>query len=213
MTQELDVALAVTQVLDALPVLYCIGGSFASTVHGEERATRDVDLLVALRTPHVRAFVQALTTTFFIQEQDVQDAVVIAPTLQATPWQRATFSMIHQATFFKADIFVSSGRAFDTSQFARRVAITVAPDRTLAVASAEDTILAKLEWYRMGNEVSDRQWRDVLSVLAAQATMLDESYVRQWADALGVRDLLERALGNAAQSPPDRQQRKLFDES
>jgi poly(3-hydroxyalkanoate) synthetase len=129
--QELEVALAVTQALDALGVSYCIGGSFASTVHGEARLTRDVDVLTALRAPHIQPFVRALEATFFIQRQEVQQAIALAPTLQQTPHQRASFSMLHQPSFFKADIFVSSGRQFDVSQFARRVAIAVAPNRHL----------------------------------------------------------------------------------
>ena len=123
-------------------------------------------------------------------------AVGRAPSLRDTPQQRATFNMIHQASFFKADIFVSSGRPFDTSQFERRVLIAVSPGRSLAIASAEDTVLAKLEWYRIGGEISDRQWRDVLAVLAAQSTRLDHAYMRRWATALGVPDLLDRAIGN-----------------
>jgi predicted nucleotidyltransferase len=107
MTPELDVTLAVTQVLDTLGVSYCVGGSFASTVHGEERATRDVDLLVALRHAHIRAFVDALSPAFYVQEHDVQEAVALAPMLRDTPHQRATFSIIHQASFFKVDMFVS----------------------------------------------------------------------------------------------------------
>ena len=63
------------------------------------------------------------------------------------------------------------------------------------VASPEDTILAKLEWYRLGDEISDRQWRDILGVLAVQGDRLDLAYMRQWAATLDVSDLLERALG------------------
>ena len=66
------------------------------------------------------------------------------------------------------------------------------------VASPEDTILAKLEWYRLGDEISDRQWRDILGVLAVQGDRLDFAYMRQWAATLDVSDLLERALDEIA---------------
>lgn len=207
---ELDVALAVTKTLDTLGVLYCVGGSFSSTVFGEARSTRDVDILAALRSEHISSFTNALDADFYVQLQDVQEAVTRAPTLHNTPSQRATFGMIHRATFFKADIFVSSGRAFDASQFARRVMIEVAPDQSLAMSSAEDTILAKLEWYRIGSEVSERQWRDVLSVLAAQSMNLDYAYLQEWAITLGVRDLLDRALGSDAPPDAEAQQQQLF---
>lgn len=207
---ELDVALSITQTLDMLGVPYCVGGSFSSTVFGEARSTRDVDILAALCSGHVNSFTGALDANFYVQHQDVQEAVERAPTLRNTPSERATFGMIHRATFFKADVFVSSGRSFDASQFARRVMIDVAPNQSLAMSSAEDTILAKLEWYRIGNEVSERQWRDVLSVLAAQSANLDYAYLRQWATTLGVRDLLDRALGGDESPNRESQQQQLF---
>jgi hypothetical protein len=71
------------------------------------------------------------------------------------------------------------------------------PERSAYVASAEDTILAKLEWYRKGDEVSDRQWRDIQGVLKAQSDRLDLAYLRRWALQLNVDDLLERALAEA----------------
>ncbi len=65
------------------------------------------------------------------------------------------------------------------------------------MASAEDTILAKLEWFRAGGEVSERQWSDVVGVLRTVGPGLDQPYLLQWAGTLGVADLLERALGEA----------------
>jgi len=65
------------------------------------------------------------------------------------------------------------------------------------VATAEDTLLAKLEWYRIGGEVSERQWRDVLGILKVQAGRLNLAYLRRWAIELKVEDLLERAVNDA----------------
>jgi hypothetical protein len=63
------------------------------------------------------------------------------------------------------------------------------------VKTAEDTLLRKLEWYRLGGEVSDRQWSDVVGIVRTQAERLDGEYLRQWARVLEVDDLLTRALG------------------
>ncbi len=71
------------------------------------------------------------------------------------------------------------------------------PGRTLRVKSAEDTILRKLQWFRLGGEVSDRQWTDVLGILANQEAALDFDYLRRWARELEVSDLLERAREDA----------------
>ena len=97
---------------------------------------------------------------------------------------------------FKVDIFLARGRPFDRAQWARRSEQVIAtdPPRAAYVASAEDTILSKLEWYRLGGKASDWQWRDVLGVLRVQGDRLDLPYLRRWASELGVADLLQRAL-------------------
>ena len=81
----------------------------------------------------------------------------------------------------------------------RRVRLQVAsdPDSFLYVYTPEDTLLQKLRWYRLGGEVSDRQWRDVLGIVAVQGRSLDDSYLRSGADLLAVTDLLDRALREA----------------
>jgi hypothetical protein len=113
---------------------------------------------------------------------------------------RRSFNLIHLGTMLKVDVFVSKGRPFDRAALdrARPQALEEGPEaRRFSVASAEDTILAKLEWFRAGGEVSERQWSDVVGVLRTAGTTVDQSYLRQWALALGVGDLMERALGEA----------------
>jgi len=102
------------------------------------------------------------------------------------------------------DVFVSWRSEFARSQLDRRIRASISREAALEVflASAEDTILAKLDWYRRGGGTSDRQWRDVLGVLKVQAETLDRAHLREWAARLGVADLLCRAVDDAG-LPPD----------
>jgi hypothetical protein len=186
LSEPIAVTLKVVDVLDSIGVPYLIGGSLASTLHGMVRTTLDVDLVAEVRHEHVSPLVQLLANEFYI------DADSIIAAIQ----QRSSFNIIHLETMFKVDIFVAKQRTFDKSQFARRAAQIVVdePERTAYVASAEDTILTKLEWYRLGGESSERQWRDVLGVLKVQGDRLDLAYLRQWAVELKVADLLEKVL-------------------
>ena len=108
----------------------------------------------------------------------------------------SSFNLIHLETLFKVDVFVARARPFDRAQLSRRQRIQIGedPGRQAYVASAEDTVLAKLEGYRIGGEVSARQWRDVIGILQVQADRLDLEYVRRMAAELGVVDLLDGAL-------------------
>ena len=186
-----DILAATTPVVEALEQLevpYHIGGSVASSLNGIPRLTIDVDLVTNLKLEHVRPLVRLLEGEYYIDEDAVRDAVK----------RRSSFNVIHLESILKIDVFIAKSRVFDQEEF-RRVQLKTleGSDRPFYVASPEGTILNKLEWYRMGGEVSDRQWNDILGVLKVQGTNLDMAYLQRWAVALKVSDLLERALVDA----------------
>jgi hypothetical protein len=97
---------------------------------------------------------------------------------------------------FKADVFIPWESPFQQSQHtrARKQILSTQPEISAYFASPEDTILAKLDWYRKGNDISERQWCDVLGVLKLRQGDLDLEYLRKWATELNISDLLEKAL-------------------
>jgi len=180
----------VVDAFEALEVRYYVGGSVASSAHGAARASLDVDLVADLGLEHVHPLIGRLAAEYYVDEGRARAAVE----------SRRSFNLIHLGTMLKVDVFVSKGRPFDRAALdrARPQALEEGPEpRRFSVASAEDTILAKLEWFRAGGEVSERQWSDVVGVLRTVGTVADQPYLRQWAVALGVADLMEQALAEA----------------
>jgi hypothetical protein len=181
----------VVEVLERLAVGYSVVGSIASSAHGLARATLDVDVVADLHMTQVDAVVDALIEGYYVDRDAVLDAIR----------RRGMFNAIHLATMLKVDIYVLTGRPFDRESFARRRPLSLGdPARSFQVDTPEDTVLHKLEWYRAGGEVSERQWGDAVGVLRVQAGALDLDYMRRWAAELGVDDLLERGLAAAATS-------------
>jgi len=189
-TEPLAVTSQVVKVLESLDIPYFVGGSLASAFHGVPRATMDADLVADMRLDQVEAFVERLGGAFYADPVMIQDAIR----------HRSSFNLIHLSTMFKVDVFIRKERAFDHSQFQRRAPqiLALEPELTAYIASPEDIILAKLEWYRLGGEVSDRQWRDIRNILEVQADRLDWAYLRRWAAQLELSDLLERAKDEAS---------------
>lgn len=184
--EPIEVTLKVTGVFETLGVPYLIGGSLASILYGMMRTTQDADIVAEMRLEHLKFFVSALQEEFYMDDE------MIAEALQS----HSSFNIIHRETMFKVDVFIPRPRPFVKAQLARtqRRIFTFETEIGANFASPEDTILAKLEWYQLGGEVSERQWRDILGVLKVCAGELDLDYLKKWAVDLQVGDLLEGAL-------------------
>lgn len=184
-----QVALLVARRLEGLGIPYVIAGSIASTIHGEPRATLDVDVVILLRSSQTSDLCTTFERDFFVDRQGLREAV------------RTT--MIHRDQHVKVDLYPrpDSGINAEERRRAHRVRLTEGADSEVSVQSPEDTVLQKLVWYRKAGEVSDRQWRDVQGVLKARLRTLDHDYLRTWAAELGVADLLQRARRDAGLDP------------
>lgn len=176
----------IVDALDALAIPYAIGGSVASSVYGEPRSTHDIDVQVALHEPHLGPLLARLNRDYVISEELARSALA----------NFSSFQALHKQLFLKVDLFVSGPGPLDREQLERRrpeslPAIRAAP---IFVTAAENIVLRKLDWYRLGDGVSDRQWRDILGVLKIQGRELDIAYMREIAARVGLDALLRRAL-------------------
>lgn len=189
MFAQIHAMLRVAGVLDEMQVSYLVVGSVASSIHGFSRTTADADVVADLRPEHVGPLYAALKDEFYVDDQMMRRALSL----------RRMFNLIHMDTMFKVDIYVPKEDEFSRQQFKRARRETLLPGEAggVNIAAPEDTILAKLQWHRRGNEVSERQLTDVLGVLKVQRERLDLEYLREWAGRLEVSDLLERLLGEA----------------
>jgi hypothetical protein len=184
-----DVVAAIAPVVrefTRLGVVYHVGGSVASSAYGTPRSTLDVDLVADLMPQHVAPLVEALRPGYYIDAGMIHEAIA----------HSLCFNLIHLSTMFKVDVFVAKKRPYDRAVQQRaqeRLVDEDDPASRFYLSSPEDVILSKLEWFRLGDETSQRQWLDVMGVLEVQRESLDRSYLSQWAAQLGVADLLQRA--------------------
>lgn len=180
-----EVAAAVAAILDQLHVRYVVGGSLASSLAGEPRSTIDVDLVAELQPHHVPLLAAMLSPRFYVPIERLTTAV----------HEHRSVSFVDNESLIKVDLFVAGGTPLDLDGLARREAYT--PPSTAVpvyVYTPADILLQKLRWFRLGGEVSDRQWRDIVGIIRQQAGLLDRDYLSYGAGKLGVADLLERAL-------------------
>jgi hypothetical protein len=196
LSEPLLVVAGLARAFDDLGIRYPVGGSLASSIYGTPRATQDVDLVAEIAPPHVGPLAGDLGAEFYVDPDMIRDAIR----------RRASFNVVHLATMFKADVFIGRDDAWPREEMSRaRTEEIDTPEGRVAVrfASPEDILLHKLVWYKLGDEVSDRQWGDIAGVIQVQADSLDVAYLRSWAPALGVLDLLARAWPEAVSEGPE----------
>lgn len=148
-------------------IRYHIGGSVSSSIHGIPRTTIDIDIVAEVSSHHVDPMVKELSKAYYIDTGMIQNAIQ----------SQSSFNLIHLETFIKIDIFVLKQSPFDLEVMNRAVdgILTMEDDEPIQVkfSSAEDIILNKLHWFRLGGEQSERQWKDVQGILNVQAGSLN----------------------------------------
>lgn len=185
-----DLLAALKPLLEAFErydIAYYIGGSVASSARGLPRTTLDVDLVADLSLAHIEPLTTALNETYYIDGDMMLDAIQ----------RQASFNIVHLQTMLKIDIFVLKDQPYDQTAFRRASPYLQQGGVTAIISAAEDIVLHKLHWYRLGGEISERQWNDVVGVLKVQGQALDIDYMRTWAKELQLTDLLQRALQDA----------------
>lgn len=188
MDEILDVTLLVAAAFERIGIVYLIGGSLASSLHGVPRSTLDVDFVAQLEQRNVTALVDELHGAFYLDEDAIRDAVQ----------RRTSFNLIHLDSYLEADVFVAKDDEAFRPQMQRRQRFVLGEtSNEIVVASPEDVVAQKLSWFALGGEVSERQWLDALGVLKVSAPILDLAYLHRIAVLLGVEPLLERALREA----------------
>jgi hypothetical protein len=188
---EPDLLAALVPVLEALRglgVRHYVGGSIASSAHGVPRASIDADIVAELLPEAAAPLAARLRGAYYVPEHLLQDAIAT----------RRSFSVIHLDTMVKVDVFVSRDRPFDRRALDRISLAPVEGGGAIPVSSPEDTVLAKLEWFRRDGEVSVRQRTDVTGLLRTGG-VLDREYLRESASEIDVADLLQRALDEIGQ--------------
>jgi hypothetical protein len=182
----LVLARSIGDTFDALGIDWVLGGSLASSMAGEPRATMDIDVAVRMGRDHVNPLIAAVGADYFVSETMMLRAVE----------DSSSFNLLHSNSVLKIDVFVLGDSPLDRHQMERRqlVEVDVGGPIRLWVGSVEDQILRKLDWFRQGGETSDRQWRDVLGILKVQRTRIDHSYLRAAAIESHLEGLLARAL-------------------
>lgn len=180
----------VAEAFEKLGARYYIGGSIASSAYGAARATLDVDMVSDLKPQHVRFLAKMLESSYYIDEDAIGEAIR----------KHSSFNLIHLETMIKVDIFIVGDEPYPQQALQRRRKDTLDEDQQAIefyLATSEDIVLIKLGWYRMGGEVSERQWSDVVGVLKVQDKALDRVYLRHWASELKLTNLLEQAFRDA----------------
>jgi predicted nucleotidyltransferase len=183
-----DVLRRIIARLEAASIPFMLTGSMASAVHGAPRATQDIDLVIEADEPRIRALVRSLPAEEYYVDESAAIEALHAHSL---------FNIVDRSTGWKIDLIIRKSRPFSVEEFARRRRVEI-DGVPLAVVTAEDTIIAKLEWARSGG--SARQLEDVATILRIRAGQLDVARIEHWVGAMGLEKEWTAARTHAGDS-------------
>jgi hypothetical protein len=170
-----ELLVRVVGALDRAGIPYMVAGSIASAYYSQPRTTRGIDIVIDPTRTSLTALLDALDPIAYHVDRDAAiDALR----------RRSMFNVIDLATGWKIDLVVRRARPFSVEELRRRRPGVILGVATF-VASAEDTILAKLEWAKQGGG-SERQLRDCADIVGVQGDALDRAHIETWAAELGV---------------------------
>jgi len=187
--EPVQITQQIVEVFNCLNIFYFVGGSLASSLYGVPRATQDVDIIADIKRESIPLLINAFQQEFYIDVDMILDAIRY----------RTSFNIIHLKTMFKADIFILKPDVLSQEEMKRRkqYQLSESPGDVLFLSSAEDIIINKLFWFKLGGGVSERQWNDALGVIRVQSKILDYRYLEDVASQRGVFPLLQKALQEA----------------
>jgi hypothetical protein len=177
----------VSDTLRATDVPFMLTGSLAGSYHGAPRATQDIDLVIDAPVDNLIVVAEALRRAgLYVSDDAIREAVST----------RGMFNAIDPESGWKVDFIMRKDRDFSRAEFAARSTIEFM-GVSLGLAKAEDVVVAKLEWAKLGD--SERQLRDVAEILSVQGDSLDLDQIATWVEQLKLeeqwmkaRDLVDR---------------------
>jgi len=176
-----EVLRRITIALDQNSIAYMLTGSFASAYHGTPRSTQDIDVIVEATPEQLRGLVRSLPAAQYYSDLDAA--------LQAHQAE-SMFNVIDLSTGWKIDFILRKSRPFCREEFRRRLRVQL-QGVSLFVATAEDIVVAKLEWSKLAQ--SQRQIDDAAAILRARRDALDRSYLEKWTTELHLEDEWDKA--------------------
>jgi len=173
--------------LSAAGIRHMVVGSFASSFHGVPRSSQDLDLVIDPDATSLRRFLASLPVAEYYADADTA--------LDAFR-RRGQFNVIDTATAWKADLIIRKARPFSIEEMQRPTEGDLLGTR-VCVASAEDTVISKLEWAQLGGG-SELQLRDAAGIVTLQGmSKLDVAYIEHWVRELGLEDSWRRLLASS----------------
>ncbi len=183
----------VVETFTRLGVPYLVTGSVASMAYGEPRLTNDIDIVAGIREEHIPDLLAAFPAdAFYLSAEAIKEAIQ----------RQGQFNIIHPTSGLKVDVIICKETPFDRSRFARARTIRPAEHYEATFAAAEDVIIKKMEYYREGG--SEKHLRDITGMLKVSPEEIDEGYIVEWSERLGLRPIWEMIKRRMADTPEEK---------